>query len=85
MGNEQKGNLKSKNNFYKFDEDDKRDLMKYYNIFYNKEKKIFNYNKFIENTFLILHQKIKTNLIDFLQSFYNLKQIKKNINNNFDL
>jgi hypothetical protein len=89
MGNEQKGsvNLKSKNNSWiKFDEDDKKDLMKFYNFFYNKEKKIFNYNKFIENTFLILHQKIKTNLINFLQSFYNLKQIKKNINNNnFDL
>ena len=81
MGNEQKS---SKKNCFKFDEDDKKDLMKYFNVFYNKEKKMFNYKKFIENTFLILHKKI--NLINFLQSFYNYKQIKKNLNNNnFDL
>ena len=61
MGNEQKS---SKKNCFKFDEDDKKDLMKYFNVFYNKEKKMFNYKKFIENTFLILHKKI--NLINFL-------------------
>jgi hypothetical protein len=85
MGNEQKGGFKSKKNLgINFNEEDKNEVIKYYNKFYNKEKKSFNFNKFIENTFLILHQQIKSNLIKFLQSFYNLKQIKKK-DNTFDL
>jgi hypothetical protein len=70
----------SKNKLIAFEKNEHENVVKFYEKYYDNERKEFQFENFSIYVFKNLNNKIKTNLINFLNDYYRIKKIDKFVN-----
>ena len=87
MGNKNgagKDLISTANSWFKLDGKEKEEFMLYLNLFMDSTKK-FDSDKFISDSFMILDELIKKNIVSYLNSYYESKENTRRIKDTLEL
>ena len=87
MGNKNgagKDLISTANSWFKLDGKEKEEFMLYLNLFMDSTKK-FDSDKFISDSFMILDELIKKNIVNYLNSYYESKENSRRIKDALEL
>ena len=85
MGNKgQKGHVEMKetSSWLQLNESERNEIINYFNKFVNENDKVFNIDCCLKDSFMILSDVVKGNLISFLNSYYEYKHMKRQLQQN---